>query len=212
MPGERGEMRAGRGANRATCASSARVRRASSAPFGGCSLNVVRSRRWPASNRPNRCGAARTRPRLSGGPTALVLLVVAAACGSSDDGSKFVTHMPSDGSADVQAFCPFCNADSGGGGDANSVHSDFPSAPVIDTPDGGVAPPSNAAQLFGSPSQGAQSGGPCLIEPEIGSLYPKNWLRPRFRWVVAGGENLFELRLHVANQTNDLVVYTAATE
>jgi hypothetical protein len=141
-----------------------------------------------------------------------VLLVVAAACGSSDDGSKFVTHLPGDGSADVQAFCAFCNADSGGGGDANPVHSDFPSAPVIDMPDGGVAPPSNAAQLFGSPSQGAQSGGPCLIEPEIGSLYPKNWLRPRFRWVVAGGENLFELRLQVANQTNDLVVYTAATE
>src|SRR5580700_6575802 len=147
--------------------------------MAGGSLNLVGSLRWPS----------------------LVLSVVAAACGSSDDGSKFVANQSEGGSADVQAFCPLCSTDSDGVGDGHSVHSDFPSTPVLDTPDGGVAAPSNAMQLFGSPSQGAQSGGPCLIEPEVGSLYPKNWLRPRFRWVAGGGENLFELRLHVANQT-----------
>ncbi len=89
---------------------------------------------------------------------------------------------------------------------------DFPATPIIDAPDGGVAAPGNAPTLFGAPTQGAQTGGPCLIEPEIGSLYPNNWLRPRFKWIAAGGENLFELRLHVANQTSDLVVYTASTD
>jgi hypothetical protein len=63
------------------------------------------------------------------------------------------------------------------------------------------------------------------MEPEIGSVFPKNWLRPRFRWLAAdatpndagidggGGaaSNLFELHVHVDNQVNDLVVYTAST-
>jgi hypothetical protein len=83
--------------------------------------------------------------------------------------------------------------------------TDFP-APVYDT----GAPP-NAGALFGPPMQGAASGGPCLVEPEGDVLFPQNWLRPRFRWVPANGENLFELRLHVANQINDLVVYTTNT-
>jgi hypothetical protein len=81
--------------------------------------------------------------------------------------------------------------------------TDFPAAPVID----GAAPP-NAAQLFGSPGTGSASGGPCLVEPEIGALFPDNWLRPRFRVKAPAGQDLFEIRLHVANQANDLVVYT----
>jgi hypothetical protein len=79
--------------------------------------------------------------------------------------------------------------------------NDFPT-PVIDT-----GAPMNAASLF-SAAQGASSGGPCLVEPEANVLYPQNWLNPRFRWTPTGSENLFELRLHVANQMNDLVVYT----
>ena len=90
-------------------------------------------------------------------------------------------------------------------------YSDFPSTAIVDTPDAGQAAPPNSQQLFGDPDGGAQSGGPCLVEPEINSLYPRNWLRPRFHWIAPGGENLFELRLHAANQVNDLVVYTAQT-
>jgi hypothetical protein len=98
--------------------------------------------------------------------------------------------------------------------------TDFDADPVLDSPDGGaadgaveVSPPVNAAALFGPPNQGAQTGGPCLIEPEVGTLYPNNWLRPRFAWTVPNSaENLFELRLHVDNQTNDLVVYTTQTQ
>src|SRR5450755_112974 len=89
--------------------------------------------------------------------------------------------------------------------------TDFPASPVLDSTDGGGAtePPSNSAELFGPSSQGAATGGPCLIEPEIGSMYPHNWLRPRFSWTTNDTSNhLFELRLHVNNQTNDLVVYT----
>lgn len=87
---------------------------------------------------------------------------------------------------------------------------DFPTGPVIDTEDGATTPP-NAADLFGDPSNGSPSGGPCLIEPEIGTLYPNNWLRPRFSWSAAGGQNLFELRITTPTQTSPLVVYTTAT-
>jgi hypothetical protein len=85
---------------------------------------------------------------------------------------------------------------------------DFPASPILDAPADGGAAPSNSATLFGPADAGAQSGGPCLIEPEVGALYPNNWLRPRFVWTTANTENLFELRLHVGNQSNDLVVYT----
>ncbi|MGH7435012.1 MAG: hypothetical protein ACRENE_04995, partial [Polyangiaceae bacterium] len=81
--------------------------------------------------------------------------------------------------------------------------TDFPTAPVLDT-----GAPSNAATLFGPATSGAASGGPCLEEPEIGALFPNNWLRPRFKIVAAGSENLFEIRLHVKGEQNDLVVYT----
>jgi hypothetical protein len=91
--------------------------------------------------------------------------------------------------------------------------TDFPASPILDMPDGGgAAAPANSAQLFGPTGQGATSGGPCLIEPEVGSIYPNNWLRPRFAWIASGGANLFELRLHVGNQANDLLVYTTATQ
>ena len=83
--------------------------------------------------------------------------------------------------------------------------SDFPSAPIVDSG------PANPGGLFGGPSQGAASGGPCLIEPEVGTLYPSNWLRPEFTWVPMGSENLYELRLTAANEVNPLVVYTTST-
>ncbi|HVT66911.1 MAG TPA: hypothetical protein VHF26_04115, partial [Trebonia sp.] len=57
--------------------------------------------------------------------------------------------------------------------------TDFPASPVgpDGTPD--TLPP-NAAQTFsGTP---AGSGGPCLLEPQDGTLLPNNWLRPRFSW------------------------------
>lgn len=80
----------------------------------------------------------------------------------------------------------------GGDGSATFVSpcspcADFPAAPILDT-----GAPANAASLFGSATNGATSGGPCLEEPEVGALFPDNWLRPRFKVVAAGSENVFE--------------------
>jgi hypothetical protein len=83
--------------------------------------------------------------------------------------------------------------------------TDFP-APILD----GTAP-ADSATLFGPPSRGASTGGPCLVEPASDVVFPQNWLRPRFAWRASNGEDLFELRLHVGNQLQDLVVYTTAT-
>lgn len=133
-------------------------------------------------------------------------LAAFAGCGGTDPQSQFHSGggsgdgATSDASIDVLVL---------GGPDGSSQHDDFPN-PILDNPDGGaMTVPSNAPSLFGPPSQGAQSGGPCLFEPEVGVLYPRNWLRPRFQWTAPAGENLFEIRIHVANQQSDLLVYTA---
>lgn len=78
---------------------------------------------------------------------------------------------------------------------------DFPAEPIIV-----AGAPANSPTLFGA--AGATSGGPCLADPEPGTLFPDNWLRPRFTWVPSGSENLFELRVTAQNQGNALVVYT----
>jgi len=92
----------------------------------------------------------------------------------------------------------------GTGGAGGGPWSDFPNPPIIDS-----GAPANAGSLFGA--GGAPSGGPCLFEPEPGTLFPQNWLRPRFRWSATSGQNLYELRLHADNEIHDLVVYTTAT-
>ncbi|HXI55509.1 MAG TPA: hypothetical protein VNO55_05590, partial [Polyangia bacterium] len=43
-----------------------------------------------------------------------------------------------------------------------------------------------------------------------GTLFPANWLRPRFSFQAPVGQSLFELRLHSASEKNDLVVYTTS--
>lgn len=107
--------------------------------------------------------------------------------------------------------------DSGDGGvpgpdlQSNGPYKDLPEAPIIDDqPSGMTRTPSNAGDLFGDKDYGDPSGGPCLLEPEVGSLFPRNWLRMRVRFAAPAGQNLFEIRLHVDNQVNDLVVYTVA--
>src|SRR5580704_3038858 len=83
----------------------------------------------------------------------------------------------SDGSVDVPGTDdgptgPFsAGGDDGGAGSFGSsgggstTHDDFAN-PVLDGADAGAgATPSNAPALFGPTSQGARSGGPCLVEP-----------------------------------------------
>ncbi len=101
------------------------------------------------------------------------------------------------------------SAPTGDGGDSfdgglSGMYSDF-GDPIFT----GTAP-SSSQGLFGGAAE-VQGGGPCLVEPEINSLYPHNWLRPRFRWTASGAENLFELRVHAPNQSKDLLVYTTDT-
>ena len=86
--------------------------------------------------------------------------------------------------------------------------NDFSSTPVlVDT-----NVPANAAMIFGPPTNGAMGNGPCLSEPADGALYPKNWLRPRVLWTpTSASQNLFEVRLQTAGETNDYVAYTTQT-
>jgi hypothetical protein len=151
--------------------------------------------------------------------TALLALASGASCTVNRGSWGFAQKVEAGASDDVaqpgaqsDATCAYCSLDvAAAAAEAGAVVPAFPATPLLDAPDGGMAVPASAAQLFGDPSQGARVGGPCLIEPEVGTLFPRNWLRPRFRWLAASGENLFELRLHVANQSSDLVVYTAST-
>jgi hypothetical protein len=133
------------------------------------------------------------------------------ACGSSENGSSF----PVDSGSSDDGSTPLSDSGPGLGGDGSTgPHADFPASPIIDTPDGGPGAPANSAALFSGAGAPADAGAdaPCLVESEVGSLLPKNWLRPRFGWQSGGGENLYELRVHADNQLNDLVVYTTATE
>jgi hypothetical protein len=110
---------------------------------------------------------------------------------SGDDGGGGITVRPEAGSDTCVA--------------ANPCH-DFPTSPQFE----GTAP-MNAPTMFGDPSTGAATGGPCVSEPADGSLYPKNWLRPRVLWTASGSETLFEVRVHSDGEANDYVVYTTNT-
>jgi len=138
------------------------------------------------------------------------------ACGSDSGGSGFSNgNDAGGGSSDAQTF-PETGGFGGEGGATCNPCSDFPAAPILDGPSGPdaggaafAAAPANAATLFGAPGGGA--GGPCVFEPEVGTLFPNNWLRPSFAYVPATSQNLFEIRLHTKKETNDLVVYTRSS-
>jgi hypothetical protein len=115
-----------------------------------------------------------------------------AACGSDAKNSGFP-----DPDASGDAVTPVVDA-------APVVHDDFRD-PILDT---GVPP--NAPALFAVPDVPLEAGktGACLFEPELGSLFPKNWLRPRFRFTTSQQENLFEIVMVVPNEKSPLRIYT----
>jgi hypothetical protein len=78
--------------------------------------------------------------------------------------------------------------------------TDFPATPIVAGGAAGSAP----SMFAGTGSAPA----PCLTEPEDGTLFPNNWLRPRVK-VSAPGATLLEIRFHAGIEANDLVVYTA---
>jgi len=74
--------------------------------------------------------------------------------------------------------------------------ADLPDKPITEF---GSNPP-----LF---DQAAQSGGPCIIEPQDGTMIPGNWTRPRVYFT--GGGDQHQIIIHADREANDLVVYTA---
>jgi hypothetical protein len=77
--------------------------------------------------------------------------------------------------------------------------TDFPKDPLFDV---GVS--QDVTGMFGTPSS---APGPCVTEPENGSLFPNNWLRPRVR--VPGSTGVIKITFHAEKQANDLVAYTS---
>lgn len=77
--------------------------------------------------------------------------------------------------------------------------TDFPTAPII----AGNAP-ANAPSMF---TGTGTAPGPCISEPELGTLLPNNWLRPRVK-VSAPAASLLQITFHSDKEANDLVVYT----
>jgi hypothetical protein len=150
------------------------------------------------------------------GGLALVALLMAAGCGFKPAepvgfGSGGATF---DGGGSGGSATGGRRATDGGGGTGPTQCNpctDFPPTPILDTPAGGSAPPSDVSTTFGPAGSGSASGGPCILDPEPDSLFPQNWLRPRFSVSPGAGEDVFEIRLHADIEANDLVVYTTAT-
>jgi WD40-like Beta Propeller Repeat len=79
---------------------------------------------------------------------------------------------------------------------------DFPSDPVFN--DGAAA---NSGDAFQMPSD-AGAMGPCIVSPEVGTLYPKNWLRPRIDVQANPAHNLFQVTVTVPRFAHPLVIYS----
>jgi hypothetical protein len=155
--------------------------------------------------------------RVSRSLSALVALALSAAaaeaCGSKNSLSGFApsgddASAPGDGSSSTSSSTSSSSGSSGGYGDASLFSDsgplgngdDFPT-PIIDN-----GAPTTAPTLFGVPDQG--TNGPCVYEPEMGSLFPNNWLPLRFRFNTTQNETLFEIKLTIPNEKHPLVIYT----
>jgi hypothetical protein len=130
------------------------------------------------------------------------IATIVCACGSTHGSSNFENG---NGFAMEGGGLDFAGDGQAGTASPQAPQDDF-KQPVLDT-----GAPSNAPQLFAASDAdggGAAAGGPCLYEPELGSLFPNNWLRPRFRFTTSNKENLFEIKLTIPNEVDPLVIYT----
>ena len=99
-----------------------------------------------------------------------------------------------------------CSPVGSGGSRPSGRFSDFPQGA---TAAGDVYPGAvSAISLAFSSSPQGPAGGPCISEPTFGAMYPMNFTPPHFEWVADASQNIFELRLVVDNQMNELMVYT----
>ncbi|NUP12531.1 MAG: hypothetical protein HOW73_41330 [Polyangiaceae bacterium] len=127
-----------------------------------------------------------------------------ASAGSSSGGSSSTSGGSGPGGSTQDGGGGSTGTFNAGGADAGPV---FPEEPIVE-----AGAPANASELFGDPGSGAPTGGPCLYEPELGALLPKNWLRPRFSYAPGAEQNLFEIRFHAESEPSDLVVYTTQSQ
>lgn len=132
------------------------------------------------------------------------LAVVAAACsGASGGGNVNLDDASGDSGAPNDSSTTFDATDTP---TPTGPYDDFPTTPIRDP-----SVPASSGSLFGAAGSGDPTGGPCVIEPEVGTLFPRNWLRPRFHFNAGAGENLFEIRLSTTAEKSELVAYTTST-
>jgi len=81
----------------------------------------------------------------------------------------------------------------------NGKCTDFPTDPHVDT-----SCTSDPSGMFNSTSGAA----PCVLEPEDGTLFPVNWLRPRV--MVTGSNGPIKVVIHSDMEANDLTGYACA--
>ena len=136
----------------------------------------------------------------------ILVAIAATAVAGAACGPKTVDATGGGGTGGIMPFAGTLGTGATGGSGSSTAFDpckakpceDFPAAPLSD------GAPANAAQLFGPKDAGTPGTGPCLVEPEPGTLMPANWIRPRFRWMPMAGQTLFELRIHSNREKNDL--------
>ncbi|MGZ5968520.1 MAG: TolB family protein, partial [Polyangiales bacterium] len=139
--------------------------------------------------------------RLGIGPIAIGIGAWAAACGSADGGSDDDLRGQNDGGTDADGSTTDAIDETPVG-----PFDDFSGSPIVD-----MGAPASSPTLFGPSGSGKSPGGPCLTEPQDGSLIPLNFLRQRFHFIAPAGHNLFEIRLSTKAEKGELVVYTTSS-
>ena len=138
----------------------------------------------------------------------VLTLLLGTSCSSRDDASQ-PSGSSGAGNGSTGQAGGLLNIDGGapngagvGAGPTLPTILDFPSAPVFE--DGASR---NAADAF---RDSAGSGvPPCIVSPEAGTLYPKNWLRPRVIVQASARHNLFQITFSTARFAHALVIYSA---
>jgi hypothetical protein len=83
----------------------------------------------------------------------------------------------------------------------NGACTDFEPTASNPNPIFQVNVPTDVGGMFGTPT----GSGPCVTEPEDGSLFPNNWLAPRVH--VPGNTGYLKITFHADMESTDLVAY-----
>ena len=140
-------------------------------------------------------------------------VAIAASCSNESDPSKVLgTGGGAAGSAsmtggaarggvllDLEGGAP--SGDGEDGGPPLPLIDDFPILPVFSD---GARP--NAGDAYQNATE--SGAGPCVISPEPGTLYPKNWLRPRISVKAKPSHNSFQVTVSTARFLHPLVIYS----